>query len=67
MNTFLPLNSPHPTPLLPFPPTQDGATPSYIAAHNGHAEALTVLRDGGANLDTPDEVRASEAESPSAF
>lgn len=27
-----------------------------MAAQNGHTKALAVLRDGGANLDTPDEV-----------
>ncbi len=35
---------------------QNGSTPAYAAAINGHAEALAVLRDGGANLETPNKV-----------
>ena len=29
---------------------QDGVTPAYIAAQNGHAAVLALLRDAGADL-----------------
>ena len=31
-----------------IPPTNDGATPVYIAAQNGHAEAKHALKELGA-------------------
>ena len=31
----------------------NGATPAFIAAQNGHIDVLRVLKELGANLDTP--------------
>lgn len=31
---------------------QEGITPTWIAAHNGHLGALQLLKDSGANLET---------------
>lgn len=36
--------------MYPYCFRQIGATPAVAAAHFGHAEALVVLRDGGADF-----------------
>jgi ankyrin repeat protein len=42
---------------FPFP--QDGKTPLYQAATNGHSEAIQVLAAAGANLEAANKVRCS--------
>ena len=38
---------------------QDGATPLYVAAQNGHTESITLLLQGGAAVDAKREVRGA--------
>ena len=38
---------------------QDGATPLYIAAQEGHTESITALLQGGAAVDAKREVRGA--------
>ena len=38
---------------------QDGYTPLYLAARYGHHEAVKILTDGGATVDTTDNVSRS--------
>ena len=52
------LNS-HPTPRPLFLLPQDGGTPAYMAAANGHVEALKALAAAGADMDKADDVSAS--------
>jgi ankyrin repeat protein len=35
-------------------PNNNGKTPVYIAALNGHVEAIRALAEKGAHVDTPD-------------
>ena len=36
---------------------QDGATPLYVAAQEGHTESITLLLQGGAAVDAKAKVR----------
>ncbi len=36
---------------------KEAATPAWMAAQNGHADALKALAESGANLNTPNEVK----------
>ncbi len=38
---------------------QNGATPLYIAAQEGHTESITLLLQGGAAVDAKTEVRGA--------
>ena len=47
---------------------QDGMTPAYIAAENGHVEVLALLRDAGADLNAPAKVKEAQPQHhPSPF
>ena len=46
---------------------QNGATPAFIAAENGHVEVLALLRDAGADLNAPHKVKAQPLPHPLAL
>jgi hypothetical protein len=48
----------HDPPLTP-PMRQDGATPLYISAQNGHKDTVLALLQAGATVDAKDEVRGA--------